>query len=119
MSRPGYTVGAHSGPARAGAICFGDQSCATAVGEEAERPADEDEDAILEADEVPEVDDEPGDPGDEAAQLQALEVGDRRCAADRGQVALVAVAERFRLPRAQPRPHHLPRVPALLHGDRR
>jgi hypothetical protein len=63
------------------------------VGCEAERPADENEQPILEADQEPEVDDEPGRPGGKAAEPDAFDVGDRRCSADRGQVALVAVAE--------------------------
>src|SRR6266508_2617165 len=70
-----------------------DESGATAVGREAERPADEDEQPVLEADQVPEVDDQPGRPGEKAAELDAFDVGDCRCSADRGQVALVAVAE--------------------------
>ena len=52
--------------------------------------------------------------------LQALDVGDRGGAADRGEVALVAVAERRRLlRRAAGRATTLRRVAALLHRDRR
>ena len=62
---------------------FDDSGAATA-GCEAERPADEDEQPILEADQVPEVDDQPGRPGGKAAQPDAFEVGDCRCSSDRG-----------------------------------
>src|ERR671918_2954545 len=70
-----------------------EESRAATVGREAERPADENEQPVLEADQVPEVDDQPGRPGQEAAEPDAFDVGDCRCSADRGQVALVAVAE--------------------------
>src|SRR3989442_11766919 len=97
---------------------LGDQAGAAAVGDKAEQPANEDEDAVLEADEVPEMHDQPGDPGDEAAELESLDVGDRCCSADRRQVAFVSVAERARLAGAQPSTHDLRGVAALLHGDR-
>ncbi len=67
---------------------------------EAERPADEDDDAVLEPDEVPEVDEQPRDPGDQAAQPQASDVSYRRRPTDRREIALVAVAERRRIPAA-------------------
>ena len=71
-----------------------DQSGAATVGCEAERPADEDEQSVLEADQVPEVDEQPGRPGEKAAEPDAFDVGDCRRSPDRGQVAFVAVAER-------------------------
>jgi hypothetical protein len=89
------------------------------MGGEAECPADEDEEPVLEADEVPEVDDEPGDPSDEAAEFQPLDVGDCGCSSDRGEVAFVSVAELRSGARAQPSLHDLRGVAALLHGDRR
>src|SRR6059058_2592481 len=78
-----------------------DQAGATAVRDEAEGPAHDHEQPVLEPDEVPEVDNEPCDPGEEAAQLEPLDLGDGGRAADRREVALVAVAERRRLARAQ------------------
>src|SRR5919198_3833976 len=68
-----------------------DEACAATACCEADRPADEDEQPILEADQVPEVDDEPGRPGEKAAEPDALDVGDGRRSADRGKVALVAI----------------------------
>ena len=49
----------------------GDQPGAAAAGEEAERPAGEDEEPVLEPDQVEEVDEEPGDPRDEAPECVA------------------------------------------------
>ena len=56
----------------------------------------EDQEPVLEAHQVEEVDDQPGHPGEEAAELDALDVRDGGGAADGGQVALVAVPERWR-----------------------
>ena len=42
--------------------------------EEAEGPADEDDEPVREADQVKQVHEEPGDPGDEAAQVDSLDV---------------------------------------------
>ena len=44
--------------------------------------------------EVPEVNEEPGGPGEEAAEPEALDVGHSGGTADRGEVPLVVVAER-------------------------
>ena len=96
-----------------------DQPGAAAARREADRPADEDEEAVLEAHEVEEVDDQPGHPGEEAAELDALDVRDGRGAADGGQVALVAVPERRRGAALQAGADGLRRVAPLLHGDRR
>src|SRR4051812_21859797 len=57
-------------------------------------PPHEDADAVLEADEVVEVHHEPHDPPDEAGERQRSELSDGGAAADGGQHALVAVAER-------------------------
>ena len=77
----------------AGRQSCGDQPRAAAVREEADRPADDDEQPVLEADQVPEVDHEPRDPRHEAAEVHALDVGHRAGAADGGEVALVDVVE--------------------------
>jgi hypothetical protein len=71
----------------------GDQPRAASSGQEAERPAGEDEQAILEADEIEDVDGEPDQPGRHSADLDALDVRDRAGAPDGGEVALVDVAE--------------------------
>jgi hypothetical protein len=94
-----------------------DQPRAAAAGGEAERPSDEDEDAVLEANQVPEMDEEPGAPGDEPGQPQPFDVGDRRRATDDCEVPLVAVAERRQGAGTQPSLHDLGDVAALLHRD--
>ena len=96
-----------------------DQPLAAAVGDEADHPAGEDEQPVLEADQVEEVHDQPGDPGEQAAELEALEVGDGLAAADRGEVALVAVVERRRLLPGEAVADGAAGVAALLHRDRR
>src|SRR4029079_14083060 len=70
-----------------------DQPGAASVRVEAHAPPDEHENAVLEADQVPEVDEEPRHPREEATQLEPVDVCDGGGAADRGEVALVAVAE--------------------------
>src|ERR671919_541518 len=101
--------------ARCRSVC--DESGAATVGCEAERPADEDEQPVLEADQVPEVDEQPCCPGGKAAEPDAFYVGDCRCSPDRGEVALVAVAERPVLAASEPRADDAGRVPPLLHRD--
>src|SRR6266516_4159165 len=95
-----------------------DQPRAAAMRREADEPADEHEDAVLEADEVEEMDEEPGDPGEEAAELQSPQVGDRGCASDSGEVALVVVAERPRATAANAVANDTGRVASLLHRHR-
>ena len=64
---------------------------------EAERPADEDEQAVLEADQVAEVDERARSAqARKPLEPDALRSATARGAADRRQVALVAVAERRR-----------------------
>src|ERR671910_2717143 len=101
--------------ARCRSVC--DESGAATVGCEAERPADDNEQPVLEADQVPEVDEQPGRPGGKAAEPYAFDVGDCRCSPDRGQVALVAVAESAVFAPSQPRADDAGRVPPLLYRD--
>ena len=96
-----------------------DHASAAAAREEAERPADQHQQPVLEADQVPEVDHEPGDPGGKPAQANGVEVRDGPCPADRREVALVAVVERLVVPAPQTGLDELGGVAALLHGDRR
>src|SRR4051812_644130 len=84
---------------------FGDQAGPAPVGREADQPSDEDQYAVLEADEVPEVDGEPDDPREKPTESKAFDVGHRAGTADGGQVALVVVAERLGRPSVQPVPH--------------
>src|ERR671919_182640 len=58
--------------ARASCFMVRDEPGAAAAGGKADGPPDEDQEAVLEAHEVEEVHDQPGDPGQEAAQLEAL-----------------------------------------------
>src|SRR6202795_1607445 len=65
---------ARRGSASGACLWSGDQACASSVRDEARGPADEDEKPVLEADEVEEVDYEPREPGDVAAQLEPFDV---------------------------------------------
>src|SRR6476469_9133545 len=58
-----------------------------------ERPAREDDHAVLDADEIDDVDPEPRRPGEEAGKREALDDADRACAPDRRELALGAVVE--------------------------
>src|SRR5689334_16905068 len=62
------------------------------------RPAHQDPDPVLESHQVVEVHDEPDDPPEEPGEAQALDLTHGRTAADRGERALVAVAERAARP---------------------
>src|SRR6266545_2440990 len=71
----------------------GDEAGAAVAGEVVVHPLDEDEEAVIELDQVHEVDEDPEEPGGEPGKAQAPEVGDGLVAADGGEVALVEVAE--------------------------
>src|SRR5207245_11784275 len=87
--------------------------------DEAERPARHDQEAVLEPDQVEEVDDEPGHPGGESTDADALDVGDGLRATYRGQIALVVVPEGLGAAAAEAVPDHAGGVAALLHRDGR
>src|SRR2546421_7726066 len=93
------------------------QAAAAPPGEEADRPADQHQEAVLESDQIPQVYDEPGDPGRKPAEPDPVQVCHRAGPADRRQVSLVAVAERLVRAPAQPRFHDIGGVAALLHCD--
>src|SRR3990170_3923208 len=84
------------------AIFAGDEPRAASAGDEAHRPADEDEDAVLQPDEVVQVHDEVGEPGERPAQLHSSEVYHRPEPADGRDVALVDVTEWPALPPLYP-----------------
>ena len=65
------------------------------------------------------MDEEPGDPRNEAAELEALDVRNRLGPSDRREVAFVAVAKRWRRAPLQARTDRARGVAALLHRDRR
>src|SRR5581483_9856380 len=71
-----------------------DQPRAAAARHEAERPAGEDEQPVLQPDQIEDVDAHPDQPGKQAAYLDALDLRNRMRTADRCQVALVDEAER-------------------------
>src|SRR5262245_21552779 len=94
-----------------------DHPAAPATGEEAEGPPDQHQDPVLEADQIEDVDAEPEEPRGEPTHFEALDVCDRARAADRGDVALVAVAERLVIAASLARPDDLGHVAPLLHRD--
>src|SRR5581483_12115374 len=82
---------------RSGAV---DDASAAAARQVAERPPQQNEHAVLEADEVGDVHAEPEGPGEEAAHRNAAHDPDGARPADRRELSLVAVAERLTPPRA-------------------
>ena len=62
---------------------------------------------------------EPGQPGDEAGQLDAVQIGYSLRLADRRQIPLVEVAERPVFTPLESSPHDPARIAALLHRSRR
>lgn len=66
----------------------GDQARPPAVYHEADRPSDHDDDAVLEPDELPQMDDKPQNPCGQSTQLEPLDLGDGPRTSDRGQVPL-------------------------------
>ena len=75
---------------------FGDEAGATIECCIGPGPIEEDDDAVAEADEEPEMREAPQQPGEKAGEADAAEIGDRRLAADGGEIAEVGVAERLR-----------------------
>jgi hypothetical protein len=64
------------------------------------------------------VHEQPRQPGDEAAEVQALDVGDGPGAPDRRERSLVAVAKRRRITAGDASADHATRMAALLHRNR-
>src|SRR5664279_601506 len=89
-----------------------------AAAEEARRPAQHHDEAVLVADQVPDVNPKPDQPGREATEADEAEVRDGAPPSDRGQVALVDVAKRLGLFTAEPAFDRRRGVRALLnrHG---
>src|ERR1700674_1951014 len=97
-----------------------DEPGAALKGEIRPQPAQRDDQAVAEADQVIDVRQRPDQPGDEAAQVNPAEVDHRRLAPDGGEVAVVAIAEgRRRRPAREPRRDQLADVGALLLRHRR
>src|ERR1044071_8486501 len=76
------------------AIRPGDEPCAALVCHVRPRPLQQDEQPVPEADQIEDVDAEPGHPRYEAAEVEPADIRDRGGAADCGERAFVAVAER-------------------------
>src|SRR5262249_15714289 len=80
-------------------------------------PLHEDEQPVAKADEIHEVNEEPQQPGRQATQVSAPEIGHRRGPADGGHRASISVAEWLRgLAFQQPSPDLPRRMDALLHS---
>src|SRR4051812_9872248 len=62
----------------------GDEPRPAPVGPEAHQPADDHQEPVLEADQVPDVDDQPHEPGERPAEAHHAQVGDGPAAADGG-----------------------------------
>src|ERR1051325_1752710 len=81
------------------AIRPGDEPCAALERHVRPRPLQQDQQPVPEADQIEDVDAEPGHPRYEAAEVEPADSRDRGGAADRGERAFVAVVERAqRLP---------------------
>src|SRR3954451_13730349 len=98
-------------------LAAGYQLRAAPARDEAEAPAQEDEQPVLESDQIEEVHAQPEEPRQRTIHPDEVEIRHRAGAADRGQVALVAVMERRGLAAAHPVRNQAPGVAALL--DRR
>src|SRR5690349_2565650 len=82
------------------------------------RPFEEDEEAVAEADQEHDVDEEPREPGRQAREAEAADHRDGGGAADGGHAAAVAVAERLGRLAGQAVQHVAGRRALLLQGDR-
>src|SRR5215831_17223045 len=76
---------------------FGDEPGAALEGDVVPQPDERDQEAVADLDQEEDVDHAPEQPAEEAGQLDAAELHHGGVAADGGEVALVAVAERRRL----------------------
>ena len=72
---------------------FGDEARATIECRIGPGPIQEDDEAVAEADQEPQMREAPEQPGRKPVSANAAEIGDRRLAADRGEIAEIRVAE--------------------------
>ena len=72
-----------------------DQACAPFVRHVGPRPLNENQQPVAETDEKKDVHEEPGQPRDEAGDVDFAEIGDRGGAADGSQAAFIPVVERW------------------------
>src|SRR5581483_10520299 len=102
-----------SGPCSSGGLVGanrGDDARAATVCQEARTPAREYDQPVLDSDQVEEMDEEPGQPGDEAGELDPLQIGHSLRLTDRRQIPLVVVAERPAVAPLQSLPHDPRRI---------
>src|SRR4051794_8942807 len=98
-------------------VARADHARSPATGHVHDAPAQEDDEAVLESDQIREVHREPHEPCREPGEAHPLDVGDRARTADRREIPLVAVVERARLAPIQAAGDQLCGVPALLDRD--
>src|SRR5918995_1280195 len=98
-------------------LCAGDEAGTAVEGEVGEEPLERDQQPVAEADELDDVKAGPGQPGVEAGERNAVDVGNRPVAADRRHVAQVLVAERTGFPAGQDAEGVASGPGALLDGD--
>src|SRR5665811_10974 len=76
-------------------LLTGDGTFGTSAADEADRPVQQRSDALLEADQVEQVDDQPDQPGDEAGSSEPADASHRGKPRDRRHTPLVDILERF------------------------
>ena len=80
------TVPAEAGRAGEPVPVSGDDPGAAGVGDVGDGPLDQDQQPVAESDQEEDVDEDPGEPRDEAAEVEPAEIGDSAAAADHGQL---------------------------------
>jgi hypothetical protein len=104
--------------ARAVSGWAGDEPSATIEGEILEAPLNEDQDAILEFDNVDEVNEEPDQPRGKTGEMQTEDIGDSRGATNDRHVSFVDIVEaRGRRFASEPRVYDFGSKAAALNGD--
>src|SRR5262245_30815662 len=78
-------------------VIAGDDTGATVIGHIGPGPVDEHGEPVAEADQEPDMGEAPHEPGKKAGEAEAAEIGDGCLAADRGEVAVVAIDKGGRL----------------------
>jgi hypothetical protein len=82
-----------------------------------EAPLNKNQHSILKTHQVHQMNEEPDEPRDRAAQAESSKIGNRRKASDHGKISFIEVAERLGWFIAQPAYDRLRNVLPLLHGD--
>src|SRR3954451_4240767 len=74
-------------------VASGDEANRTLIAEIRPRPLDQHHDPVAEPNQLDQVDEQPREPSGEPLQLRPVQIRDRRCPADRGHVAVIAITE--------------------------